>query len=137
MMTLQISLAPLIAAPGAVPLHGFAAIGAFLIGLGQFALAKGTKSHRLVGYLWLAAMAVVTISSFWIHQIRQFGDFSWIHLLSLFVLIQLPIAVLAARRGNIAAHRRIMQGIFIGGLVIAGGFTFLPGRIMHAVLFGG
>ena len=46
------------------------------------------------------------------------------------------IAALAARRGNIAAHRRIMQGIFVGGLVIAGGFTFMPGRIMHSVLFG-
>lgn len=136
-MTLQFSLAPLLAAPGAIPLHAFAAIGAFLIGLGQFVLAKGTKAHRAVGYVWLLAMAVVTISSFWIHQIRQVGDFSWIHLLSLFVLIQLPVAVLAARRGNIAAHRRIMRGIFIGGLVIAGGFTFMPGRIMHAVLFGG
>lgn len=135
-MPLQMSLAPLLSAPGAIPLHGFAAIGAFLIGLGQFLLAKGTKSHRLIGYVWLLAMAAVTISSFWIHQLRQVGDFSWIHLLSLVVLIQLPIAALAARRGNIAAHRRIMQGIFVGGLVIAGGFTFMPGRIMHSVLFG-
>jgi len=135
-MTLQISLSPLLAAPGVIPLHAFAAIGAFLIGLAQLLLAKGTRGHRVVGYVWLLAMAVVTVSSFWIHQIRQLGDFSWIHLLSLFVLIQLPIAVLAARRGNIAAHRRMMQAIFVGGLVITGGFTFLPGRIMHAVLFG-
>jgi uncharacterized membrane protein len=25
--------------------------------------------------------------------------------------------------------------LFTGALVIAGGFTFLPGRIMHAVVF--
>jgi uncharacterized membrane protein len=29
-----------------------------------------------------------------------------------------------------------MIGIFSGALVIAGLFTFMPGRIMHAALFG-
>jgi uncharacterized membrane protein len=29
-----------------------------------------------------------------------------------------------------------MISIYTGGLVIAGLFTFVPGRIMHAVLFG-
>jgi uncharacterized membrane protein len=29
-----------------------------------------------------------------------------------------------------------MMRLFIGALVIAGVFTFLPGRIMHAVVFG-
>jgi uncharacterized membrane protein len=30
-----------------------------------------------------------------------------------------------------------MLGLFFGALVVAGIFTFLPGRIMHAVVFGG
>ena len=29
-----------------------------------------------------------------------------------------------------------MIGIFFGALVIAGAFTLVPGRIMHAVVFG-
>ena len=29
-----------------------------------------------------------------------------------------------------------MIGLFTGALVIAGVFTFLPGRIMHEVVFG-
>jgi uncharacterized membrane protein len=29
-----------------------------------------------------------------------------------------------------------MLGLFAGALVIAGAFTFWPGRIMHAVVFG-
>jgi uncharacterized membrane protein len=41
-----------------------------------------------------------------------------------------------AHRHNVAQHRRAMIGIFVGALVIAGAFTFLPGRIMHAVAFG-
>ena len=27
-----------------------------------------------------------------------------------------------------------MQGTFFGGLIVAGGFTFLPGRLMHEVM---
>ena len=27
-------------------------------------------------------------------------------------------------------------GLFIGGLMVAGGFTFMPGRLMHEVVFG-
>jgi uncharacterized membrane protein len=30
-----------------------------------------------------------------------------------------------------------MIGLFAGALLIAGIFTLLPGRIMHAVVFGG
>jgi uncharacterized membrane protein len=29
-----------------------------------------------------------------------------------------------------------MTGLFFGGLVFAGIFAFLPGRLMHAVVFG-
>ncbi len=33
-------------------------------------------------------------------------------------------------------HRRAILGVYIGGIFIAGGLTFIPGRIMHAVVFG-
>jgi uncharacterized membrane protein len=29
-----------------------------------------------------------------------------------------------------------MLSVYIGGILIAGGFTLAPGRIMHAVVFG-
>ena len=48
----------------------------------------------------------------------------------------LPLAVLAAHRHQVDKHRRMMVGIFLGALVIAGLFTLLPGRIMHAAVFG-
>ena len=89
-----------------------------------------------MGYAWVALMLVVALSSFWIQQLRVIGPFSPIHLLSIFTLIVLPIAVWRARRHRVADHRRIMTMIFAGALVIAGLFTFLPGRIMHAVVFG-
>jgi uncharacterized membrane protein len=47
-----------------------------------------------------------------------------------------PLAVWRAHRHRVADHMRIMIMTFIGALVIAGLFTLLPGRIMHAVVFG-
>jgi uncharacterized membrane protein len=46
----------------------------------------------------------------------------------------LLLAVIHARHDS-AQHRIAMLMLFTGALVIAGGFTFLPSRIMHAVLF--
>jgi uncharacterized membrane protein len=38
---------------------------------------------------------------------------------------------------NIRLHRSAMLGVYVGGILIAGTFAFLPGRIMHATVFGG
>jgi uncharacterized membrane protein len=130
------SLAPLLDAAPAIPLHAFAAMAAFGLGLVQFAAPKGTLPHRTIGWIWVGLMAMVAISSFWIHQIRLLGPWSPIHLLSIFTLIVIPLGVWQAHRHDVTAHRRIMILIFTGALVIAGLFTFVPGRIMHSVVFG-
>jgi len=131
-MTLQ----PLLSASPVVQVHAFAAMAAFAVGLVQLALPKGTALHRAFGWIWVILLATVAVGSFWIHTRRQFGPFSWIHLLSVLALVLLPMGVLAARSGDIRRHQRIMTFTFIGALVIAGLFTLLPGRIMHAVVFG-
>lgn len=130
------SLAPLLNASLAIQLHAFAAMSAFVLGLVQFAAPKGTLPHRTVGFVWLALMLTVAASSFWIHEIRLWGQWSPIHLISIYVLIMVPVAVYFARRHNIRGHARTVIGMFLGGLVVAGLFTFVPGRIMHAVAFG-
>ena len=130
------SLAPLLDAAPAIPLHAFAAMAAFVLGIVQFAAPKGTLPHRTLGWIWVGLMLAVAISSFWIHQIRLVGLWSPIHLLSIFVLITVPLAVWRAHQHRVADHRLIMTLIFSGALVIAGLFTLLPGRIMHAVVFG-
>ena len=130
------SFAPLLDAAPQIPLHAFAAMAAFVLGLVQFAAPKGTLPHRTIGWIWVALMALVAVSSFWIHQIRLLGPFSPIHLLSIFTLAMLPFGVWFAHRHRVADHRRVMVLMFSGALVIAGLFTLLPGRIMHAVIFG-
>jgi uncharacterized membrane protein len=81
-------------------------------------------------------MATIALSSFWIHQLRIWGPFSPIHLLSVFTLVMLPLAVLHAHKHRVDKYKRAMISIFLGALVIAGAFTFLPGRIMYHVMFG-
>ncbi|WP_315799856.1 DUF2306 domain-containing protein [Bradyrhizobium sp. SZCCHNS3002] len=130
------SFAPLLAAEPAVLLHAVAAMTAFALGLVQFAAPNGTLPHRTLGWIWVALMAAVAASSFWIHTIRLVGPFSPIHLLSLYTLAVLPVAVWAAHRHRVGPHRRAMITLFSGALVIAGLFTLMPGRIMHKVVFG-
>jgi uncharacterized membrane protein len=130
------TLAPLLNAAPVVQVHAFVAMAAFMLGVVQLAAPKGTIPHRTIGWIWVVLMVTIAASSFWIHEIRLIGPFSPIHLLSIFTLVMLPLAVLHARRHRVDRHRNAMTGIFIGALVIAGLFTLLPGRIMHAVAFG-
>src|SRR4051794_14801434 len=131
------TLAPLLDAAPVVQVHAVAALTAFVLGAVQLSAPKGTLPHRTLGWIWVALLAIIAISSFWIHGIRWVGPFGPIHLLSIFTLVMLPLAVLAARRHDVERHRRVMTGIFLGALLIAGLFTLVPGRIMHAVVFGG
>ena len=133
---ISMTLLPLLDATPAIQFHAFAAIAAFAIGAVQLSAPKGTIPHRLIGWLWAALMLIVAISSLFIHEIRLWGPWSPIHLLSILVLVTLPLAVLHARRHEVRRHRIAMLMLFSGALVIAGIFTFLPSRIMHAVAFG-
>lgn len=131
-MTLQ----PILQAPVLIQLHIYAALAAFVLGAMILFCRKGTPRHRLGGKIWVALMAIVAVSSFGIHEIRLWGRWSPIHILSIVTLVSLLAGVLCVRRRNIAGHRITMQATYIGALLIAGLFTFLPGRLMHAVVFG-
>ncbi len=57
------SLAPLLNAAPAIPVHAFAAMTAFALGVVQFAAPKGTLPHRTIGWIWVCLMAAVAVSS--------------------------------------------------------------------------
>jgi uncharacterized membrane protein len=87
------TLAPLLDASIAIQAHAFAALVAFALGVVRLAAPKGTLPHRMVGWIWVALMAVVAASSAFVQGMRLWGPFSPIHLLSIFTLIVLPVAV--------------------------------------------
>lgn len=134
------SLEPLLSAPLAIQVHVYAVVPAFFIGTWQiFVSAKGSPRHRLMGKIYLALMTVTAISSLFIKTIMPDGPFfgfSPIHLLVPVTLWGVVGALYFARRGDILRHKRAMITTYVGALLIAGVFTFMPGRIMHAIFFG-
>jgi len=137
------SLEPLLAAPRVIQVHAFAAMAAFVLGVVQFAAPKGTLPHRTLGGVWIVLMAIIIVSSIFIRPsvypglplIQWFGP---IHIFTVISAYGLTHGLLLLTRGGGALkfHARPFASIFIGGLVIAGAFAFLPGRIMHQVVFG-
>jgi len=113
--------------------HMLAAFAA--LGLGAFILLrrKGDSTHRVGGRVWAGLMLLTALSSFWI---RSNGTFSWIHGLSVFTIGALGFAVWLAANGQIARHRRAMQNLYVGALVITGLFTLLPQRLLGRALWG-
>jgi uncharacterized membrane protein len=133
------NLAPLLDAPLAVRVHVFTVLPAFVLGTWLiFASRKGAPVHRVVGAVYLCLMTVTAITTLLMHQINPKGflGLSPIHLFVPLTLVAVASALWGAHRHNVRAHRIAMLSLYIGGFLIAGGLTFLPGRIMHAVVLG-
>jgi len=131
-----VSLTPLMESGWVVVFHTLAAVLALLVGALQFYLPKGTTVHRWLGRFWVSVLVLVCLSSFFINGFRVIGPFGPIHLLSLLVLYSLYKSIQAVRRGDVIKHKKDMQAVYGYGLILAGLFTFWPGRVLHQVLFG-
>lgn len=112
------------------------ALAALGLGVVQLFAAKGTRAHRLTGYVWAALMVGTAVTASFIYDMKVWGNFSPIHLLIPITLFTLWRGINAARRGNIRYHRISMLALFFMALVVTGLFTLLPGRAMHQVFFG-
>lgn len=130
------TLEPLLTAPPAVKLHVVTVVPAFVIGTWLILLSrKGRRPHRALGMLYLVLMTVTAIASLFIQEVNP-GGLSLIHLFVPLTLFGVVSGLRSARRGDVVGHRQAMIGVYIGGLLIAGALTFLPGRLMHALFLG-
>ena len=131
------SFTPLLTLPPAVAVHLAAALAAIALGPVALYRRRRDRAHKMVGYTWVTAMLLTATSSFALSaDILPLGaGFGPIHLLSLWVLWQLWRGVMAALAGNAQRHRGIMGGLYWTGLMVAGVFTLLPGRVLNRVLF--
>jgi len=108
---------------------------AFLIGTYLLINRKGTPKHRILGKVYMALMLITAITTIFMSAEvgpTFLGHFGFIHLFSFLVLYSVPSALFAARNGNIKQHRASMLGLYVGGLLIAGSFTLMPGRLLHS-----
>jgi uncharacterized membrane protein len=122
-------------APPAVRLHLTSVVMALAIGIVLLVGVKGRTMHRTLGWTWVGAMMIAAVSSLFIRMINH-GSLSYIHLLSGWTIVTLPMAVALARRHKVRQHARMMTGLFTGGLILAGLFAFFPGRLMWRMFFG-
>ena len=118
--------------------HLATVLPAFVIGTYMMVARKGSKNHRLLGKIYMLLMIATAIIALFINAEvgpKFLGHFGFIHLFSVMVLYSVPNAYFAAMRHDRRAHAISMIGLYIGGLLIAGGFTLMPGRLVHTWLF--
>ena len=53
-----------------IPLHAIAAMIAIILGGVQLYMKKGGVIHKLLGRIWVGLMLIVSVSSFFIHEIK-------------------------------------------------------------------
>jgi uncharacterized membrane protein len=119
----------------ALAIHLATVIPAIPLGAYVFLAKKGGARHRLLGKIWLVLMFATAVSTVFIRNVND-GQFSWIHLFTLLTFISVPQVIITARRKHFEAHRRAVRNFFLGSLIVAGAFAFLPGRTMWQWAFG-
>ena len=131
----MVTLTPFLIAPLAVQIH----IAAALVSLGLVPpvlwRVRRDGWHKTLGYVWITAMVITAVSSFWISGIGVFGRFSPLHLLSIMSLVTLSFAVYWAIKRNIHAHKRALRNLSTYGLGIPSVLNFLPGRTFSNAFF--
>jgi len=109
-----------------------------VMGAVLFSIRKGTPFHKGMEKVYMILMLITgIITLFMPAQVGpQFlNHFGYIHAFSFLTLYSVPKAYFAARRGDVKSHKFSMIGLYVGGIVIAGSFTLVPGRFLHEVLF--
>jgi uncharacterized membrane protein len=126
----------LLHAPLPIQIHLLTVLPAFAIGTWLVAFSiKGSRHHRIVGAVYLILMTITAVVTCFIRSAGE-GYLTPIHLFIPLTLFGVVSAIRCVRQGNIAGHRRAMLGLYFGGLILAGAFAFMPGRLLHRVFFG-
>jgi uncharacterized membrane protein len=117
--------------------HLLTAVGALALGIAIMSRRKGTGSHRALGWAWVLLMGSTAIASAFIrdYHLPNIAGITPIHAFTVLVSVNLPRGIWAIRHGQVKAHQKAMQGIFVGGCVVAGVFTLLPGRFLGTLLW--
>lgn len=111
--------------------HAVAALYVLALGPVNILRRQRDRTHRIIGYTWVAAMYYVCISSFWI---RADGGFTWLHGLSVFTIATVSLGVFSAIRRNTPAHIGNMVGSYLGTCVAFGFAVAAPGRRIPLLL---
>lgn len=117
--------------------HLVTAAAALAVGTVIMTRAKGTTGHRRLGWTWALLMGSTALASAFIRDygMPNLAGVTPIHAFTVLVAVLLPRGLWQVRRGQLAAHRKTMRGLFFGACVLAGLFTLLPGRFLGRLLW--
>ncbi|MBW8816523.1 MAG: hypothetical protein JF588_24155 [Caulobacterales bacterium] len=121
--------------PLAIKIHLLAALAALALGAVLMTLRKGRTFHRVAGWVWVALVSTVAGASIFITSLNH-GHWSILHLFTGWTLLMLPLAVMWAKRHEVARHRRTMMGLFYGGFAVNLFIAFIPGRTLWTMFMG-
>ena len=100
-------------------IHSIASIVALVLGSISLMKTKGTRFHKILGWMFISFMLLSTISSFWIGN-----HFSIIHILSILVIIWLLRAIHAIRfkpKNWLYIHASTIGATYIAILIAGAG----------------
>ena len=120
-------------------IHLATVVPCFIIGTVLLLIKKGTPLHKNAGRIYLILMLITAIITLFMQAKvgpRMLNHFGWLHCFSILTIYTVPTAYFAAKKGNIKSHKRKMILLYFGAIIIAGGFTFFPGRYLYEVFFG-
>lgn len=109
-------------------------LGAYLL-----LVPKGGLLHRKLGVVYMSLMMITAIIALFIQaQVgpKLLNHFGYIHVFCILVFWTVPTAFLAIKKGKVKIHQRKMILLYIGAIILAGGFTLMPGRYLHSLFFG-
>lgn len=119
-------------------LHLATVVPCFVIGSFLLLIKKGTRVHIGLGRVYMILMMfTATVTLFMPARVGPvvLNHFGWIHSFSLLTIYTIPTAYFAIKKGNVRTHKRKMILLYFGAIIIAGGFTFAPGRYLHELFF--
>ena len=122
-------------APLAMKIHLATVLAALVLATVQMIGPKGRTQHRILGWTLAILLVATSVAAMFIRG-PQGGLFNPFQIFVVTTLITVPWGVIAARRHDVRRHANMMSGLYFGALVIAGGLTFLPGRLMWRLFFG-
>jgi uncharacterized membrane protein len=124
-----------------IAVHMSAALAAIATGPVALWARRGARQrpmlHRAFGYAWVTLMLLTALTAAFIRDfsLPNLAGYTPIHLLVPVVPLVLVAAFRALARRDIAAHRRIMQRLYLGACAVTGLFTLLPQRYLGRLLW--
>lgn len=131
------SLAPILQAGPVIQLHFFFAMPAVFIGTLVLFWMRSGRWHKRLGHVWVVAMAGLALTGFLIpSEFGILGPVGPLHLFSVITLWSLWHGVAAARAGQYDVHKATFEGLWFGGIGVAGLMNFSPGRTVNRMVLG-